>query len=109
MTIFYELIPQGQATPTEWAFLKSVHAEAMKLVTFKMESWRNEVSEDQISEIVASLDSTDVRVGFIANQVQLCRLSAEMNAHVASQASFYLDEFQAEIYAKALGNLIHKI
>jgi hypothetical protein len=105
--IFYELIPQGQATPVEWTFLRAVHAEALSLVKFKMDSWRNIVTPAKISEIAASLDLTDVRVGFIANQVHLCRLSGEMNSHVASQASTYLSQFQSEIYAAALATIKH--
>ena len=100
--IFYELIPQGQATPVEWDLIKTINAEALKLVKFRMNSWRNEVTPAMISEIVATLDLTDVRIGFLANQVELCRLSGEMNAHVASQASTFHSEFEGKIYAGAL-------
>jgi hypothetical protein len=107
--IFYELIPQGQATPVEWALIKTINAEALKLVKFRMNSWRNEVTWDMISEIASSLDLTDVRIGFLANQVELCRLSGEMNAHVASQASTFHSEFEGKIYAGALKLALAKV
>jgi hypothetical protein len=97
----YELIPQGQATPTEWALLKVIHAEALALVKIKMASWRNEITPLHFWGVVSKLDLTGVRLGWLANQVELNSNSHELDPY-ASQASHYLDEFQANIYKFAL-------